>query len=66
MGEDQGNGDYVCLHCHIIYAEYGDSLRCDLCGRKLRWRDKEQVEELDRKWTIKERKRGRGKDWAYE
>lgn len=51
MGKHQREGEYVCLHCRSIYEVYGDRLECDLCGRKLQWRDKEQVEILDAKWT---------------
>jgi len=63
--EHYENGDYVCLHCQIIYQAYSNSLRCDLCKRKLHWRNTEQIKELERKWDIENRKRGRTTDWAY-
>jgi len=59
------DGDYVCLHCHIIYREYGSLLRCDLCNRKLRWRERAKVEELGKRWTAEEHRKGMSPDFAY-
>ena len=64
--EHYEDGDYVCLHCQIIYRVYGNSLKCDLCNRKLRWRDTQQVKELEQKWDIENRRKGRTVDWAYK
>ena len=58
-------GNYVCLHCHIIYVVYGNSLCCDLCGKKLRWRDEAQIKQLEQNWTTDERKKGLDPNFAY-
>ena len=65
MKEKGYEGDYVCHHCHLIYGEHGDRLRCDLCNRKLRWASAERIKELEVMWSRQEHRRGLSPDFAY-
>ena len=58
-------GEFVCHHCHIIYCVYGASLRCDICGRKLRFASAERLKELEIIWARQEHRKGLSPDFAY-
>jgi PHP family Zn ribbon phosphoesterase len=58
-------GDYVCHKCHLIYSAYGSELRCDLCGKKLRWASVGRIEELKIIWDRSEHRKGLHSDFAY-
>ena len=60
------DGDYVCSHCHVVYGVYGDRTRCDLCNRKLKWENAEELIVLSKKWIDWEKARGLPSDFAYK
>lgn len=48
------DGNYICLCCRLIYVVYGSRLRCDICGRKLKWQSTAQIDVLKKEWAIKD------------
>ena len=44
------DGEYICKHCRLIYQVYGSRIRCDICSRKLKFVQPEELTELENKW----------------